>query len=431
MERPAHLEHEMTRSAVLFRNVRIFDGTSDQLTEPINVLVVGKTIATIDKQPITTPQGATVIEGGSRVLMPGLTDAHWHILAAGNDIAELNFGNIGLVYANAIAEAHRTLLRGFTTVRDMAGDVFGIKLAIDRGTIPGPRVYPSGAAISQTGGHGDFTFVYQRPTTFGGSPSHMEDIGFMTIADGPDAVLTAVREQLKKGASQIKLMAGGGVASLYDPIDVTQYTGEELKAAVQAAENWGTYVAVHVYTPQAIQQAIAAGVKSIDHGHLADEATVKLMAEKGVWLSTQPFAESDHSFPTADQQAKNRAVCNGTDNVYRWAKQYRVKVAFGTDLLFEPQDNYKQNEMLTRVAQYYSNVEVLKMATSQNAQLFAMSGKRNPYQEAKLGVVKEGAFADLLLVEGDPTADINVLKDHEKNFVVVMKDGTIFKDILR
>ena len=431
MERPANLEHEMTQSTVLFSNVRIFDGTSDRLTDQMNVLVVGKTITTIGKQPITPPQGATVIEGDGRVLMPGLIDAHWHMLASGNDIAEMSFGNIGLVFANTIAEAQRTLLRGFTTVRDMAGDVFGIKQAIDRGTIPGPRVYPSGAAISQTGGHGDFTFVYQRPKTFGGSPSRMEDIGFVTVADGPDAVLTAVREQLKKGASQIKLMAGGGVASSYDPIDVTQYTIEELKAAVHAAENWGTYVAVHVYTPQAIQQAIAAGVKSIDHGHLADEATVKLMAEKSVWLSTQPFAESDHSFPTAEQRAKNQAVCNGTDDLYRWAKQYQVKVAFGTDLVFEPHDNYKQNEMLTRVAKYYSNIEVLKMVTSQNAQLLAMSGKRNPYKDAKLGVVEEGAFADLLLIEGDPTTDISVLKNYEKNFVVIMKDGTIFKDTLR
>ncbi|MFL5254651.1 MAG: amidohydrolase family protein [Rhodopila sp.] len=242
-------------------------------------------------------------------------------------------------------------------------------------------------------------------------------------------MLAAVRDQLKKGASQIKLAVGGGVISDSDPIDTLQLTPDEIKAAVQAATDWGTYVAVHVYTSAGIHRALEAGVKSIEHGHMADEETIKLIGEKGAWLSTQPFGPGDNPL-TPEQLAKAMITAGKWKTILGWAKQHGTKVAFGTDLLFQPDGTYKENEMLTRFSQVYSNVETLKIATSGNCELFALSGERNPYKEAKLGVIEEGAWADMLLVDGDPIQDINVLNDYERTLVVIMKDGTIHKNTL-
>jgi imidazolonepropionase-like amidohydrolase len=416
-------------TSILINNVRVFDGVSDELRQG-NLLIVGNKIKQMTSAPITPPPHSDVIDGGGRVLMPGLTDAHWHMTIAANALANLEQADPGLMYANTVAEAHRTLLRGFTTVRDMAGPTFGIKAAIDAGVIPGPRVYPSGALISQTTGHGDFAPPYERPKALGGRSSHLEDLGEFVVADGVREVLAAVREQLKKGASQIKLAAGGGVISNFDLIDSTQFTPEELRAAVQAASDWGTYVAVHVYTPKAIRRALDAGVLSIEHGHLADEATVRLITEKGAWLSMQPFEPGDEPL-SPENAAKTKSMVGAWERVLGWAKKYRAKVAFGTDLLFDPTGAYKENIMLTRLAKIYSNVDVLKIATSGNCELFAQSGERNPYKQPKLGVLEEGAWADMLLLDGDPTKEINVLADPQRNFVVIIKDGKVYKNALR
>jgi imidazolonepropionase-like amidohydrolase len=234
----------------------------------------------------------------------------------------------------------------------------GTRQSTPRGACrPRPRIYPSQAAISQTAGHGDFGFVFEPPTALGGRESRAEQIGFLRVADGADRVLAAVREQLKLGASQIKLMAGGGVASLYDPLYTLQFTPAELRAAVEAAADYGTYVATHVYNVAGIHRAVEAGVKSIEHGHLADEPTVAMLAERDVWLSTQPFSHHDHSFPDPDRTAKDRQVCDGTEQLYRWAKKHGVKTAWGTDLLFEPDNNHRQSEMVTRLGEYFTGVE--------------------------------------------------------------------------
>ena len=227
-------------------------------------------------------------------------------------------------------------MRGFTTVRDMGGPAFGLKRAIDEGLVAGPRIYPSGAMITITGGHGDFRQLFELPRTLGGTLSRMEQIGGSLIADSPDEVRLRAREQLMLGASQIKLTAGGGVASPYSPLDVSTFTEPELRAAVEAAENWGTYVTVHAYTPVAIQRAIAAGVKCIEHGHLMDEATAKLMAEQGVWLSIQPFLdEMAQRFPPGTpKQAQAAAGVRRHRRRLPLAKKYKIKTAFGTDILF-------------------------------------------------------------------------------------------------
>lgn len=414
-----------SESSTLFREVRVFSGTADRLSAPVDVLVVGNRIARIAAgQPV--PGGATVIDGAGRTLMPGLIDAHWHMALAAVPLTVAMTGDANYLALLAAREAEAVLQRGFTSVRDAGGPVFGLKRAIDEGLVAGPRIYPSGAMVSQSGGHGDFRLPHEVPRA-GDALSHGERMGAGMIADGPDAVLRRVREQLMLGASQIKLMAGGGVSSPYDPLDVTQYTAAEFRAAVEAAENWGTYVAVHAYTPRAIRSAVEAGVRVIEHGQLADEDTVRLMARKGTWWSLQPFLDDEFANPQkGPARAKQLLVAEGTDRAYRLARRHRVNVAWGTDILFSPGGTRHQNAHLVKMQRWYTPAEVLQMATSGNARLLALSGPRNPYP-GKLGVVEEGALADLLLVEGDPLADLALLADPARNLRVVMKDGRIVR----
>src|SRR5262244_1029873 len=278
-------------SATLFQNVRIFDGKGGRLSAPSNVLVRGNRIERISTTGIAIDQGAgtVLIAGGGRTLMPGLIDMHWHTMFVRPPIASLFTADVGYLNLLAGAEATATLLRGFTTVRDMGGPTFGLKQAIDEGVLAGPRIFPSGAIITITGGHGDFRPFTDLPRILGGPLTRQETTGASIVADSPDEVRVRVREQLMQGASQIKLTAGGGVASPHSPIDASTFTEPELRAAVEAAENWGTYVTVHAYTPTAIKRAIAAGVKCIEHGQLMDESTARLIAERGIWLSIQPF----------------------------------------------------------------------------------------------------------------------------------------------
>lgn len=422
-------------TSVLFENVRIFNGTSEQLSAPSNVLVVGNKIQTISTASIPAPEGSvTRIDGEGRVLMPGLIDAHTHLFMETTPIAQLLSPDTSAeaLFQQAQTNATEMLLRGFTSTRDMAGPVFELKKAIDRGDVVGPRIWPSGAMISQTSGHGDFRSVKDLPRTASSSLSRGEVLGAGAIADGVDEVLRRTREQLMQGASQIKLAAGGGVASDYDPIDVSQYTEAEFKAAVDAAANWNTYVAVHAYTPTAIQTAIRAGVKSIEHGQLMDEETAQLMAENGVWLSIQPFLDDEDANPYPEG-SKNRAsqlqVSTGTDTAYELAKKYNLKTAWGTDTLFNAEGAPRQGAQLAKLVRWYTPAEVLRMATSTNAELLALSGPRNPYP-GRLGVVEEGALADLLLVNGNPLENIQLIEDPVKNFLAIMKDGKLYKNLL-
>src|SRR5262252_9181036 len=417
----------------VFSNVRIFDGKSDNLSAPTNVLVRGNKIEKISSQPIPTDRRADTVltDGGGRTLMPGLIDMHWHTMLVRPTVAQLLNGDIGNLKLVAGAEANDTLMRGFTTVRNVGGPSFGLKQAIDEGTTIGPRIFPSGAIISVTSGHGDFRQPWEVPRVVGAPLSRGEQVGAAMIADSPDEVRVRVREQLMQGASQIKLTAGGGVASPHSPLDATTFTLEELRAAVEAAGNWGTYVTVHAYTPESIQRAIAAGVKCIEHGHLMDEPTAKLIAEKDIWLSTQAFPdEMADAFPPGSlERDKAFEVFAGTDRTFMLAKKYRIKTAFGTDILFSPRLAQRQGELLAKLVRWYTPAEALVMATGTNAQLLALSGKRNPYP-GKLGVVEEGALADLLLVDGDPIANIRLIENPAKNFVVIMKDGKVFKNTL-
>jgi imidazolonepropionase-like amidohydrolase len=417
--------------STLFQDVRIFDGRSAALSPPSNVLVKGNIIERISSEPIPVGPNVTVIAAKGRTLMPGLIDAHWHAFMASVPQPVLMTADPNYLQLLAARQAEATLMRGFTTVRDLGGPVFGLKRAIDEGVIVGPRIYPSGAFISQTSGHGDFRFSFEVPRLPGGPLSHSEAEGIAAIADSPDEVRLRAREQLRAGASQIKLMGGGGVASPYNPIESTQFTEPEIRAAVEAAENWGTYVTVHAYTPRAIQQAIAAGAKCIEHGQLIDEPTARLMAEKEIWWSLQPFLD-DQDAPllvNPVSQKKQLQVFAGTDNAYRLAKKYKIKTAFGSDVLFDAKITTRQGAILAKLVRWYTPAEVLKMATADNGELMALSGFINPYP-GKLGVVEQGALADLLLVDGNPIESIKLMENPDKNFLVIMKDGTIYKNTL-
>ena len=363
--------------------------------------------------------------------MPGLIDMHWHAMLVRPTPAQTLEWDVG--YANLVAgdEATDTLMRGFTTVRDLGGPSFGLKRAIDEGVVAGPRIYPCGAVITVTSGHGDFRQPFEVPRILGGRLTRMEQLGGSMVADSPDEVRMRVREQLMLGATQIKLTAGGGVASPHSPLDASTFTEPELRAAVEAAENWGTYVTVHAYTPASIQRAIAAGVKCIEHGHLMDEADRQADGRAGHLAEHAAVSDemADAFPPGSTERAKVAEVLAGMDNTYRLAKKHKLKTAFGTDILFSPQLAQRQGNLLAKLTRWYSPAEVLVMATGTNAELLALIGKRNPYP-GKLGVVEEGALADLLLVDGNPLENIELIADPDKNFVVIMKDGKIYKNMV-
>lgn len=412
---------------ILFINVRLFDGKSATLRQGASLLVEAGRIKDIADGTPAPPDGARVIDGKGRVLMPGLIDMHWHAMFAALSVPALMTADIGYVHLAAAAQAEQTLLRGFTTIRDLGGPSFALKQVIDEGLAAGPRIYPCGAMITGSGGHADLRSVGELPRA-AGVPGTAEQTGGMAIADGADEVRLRVREQMLQGASQIKIVGGGGVSSPRSPLDASTFSEPEVRAAVETAADWGTYVAVHAYAPQTIRRALSAGVTCIEHGHLMDEATAAQLAERNIWLSTQPFVGDDDSVPlTGPSRAKQIQVFAGTDTVYRLAKKHGIRTAFGSDLLFSATLARRQGTMLTHLARWYGAAEALTMATATNGELLALSGPRNPYP-GRLGVLEKDAYADMILVDGDPLADLSLIADPEKNFVLIMKDGKIHKD---
>lgn len=418
-----------SQTNILINNVEIFNG-KDQKTIKANLLIVDQLIHRISKEKVETDnyESITIIDGKGKFLMPGLIDAHYHAMFASLPQVVLLTSDIGYVNLVAGKNAENLLMNGYTSIRDLGGPVFGLKKAIDQGVSIGPRIWPSGAFISQTGGHGDFRLPNEIPSDPNRGLSYAERINAAAIADSPDAVRLRTREQLMQGASQIKLMAGGGVSSVYDPLNVTQYTENEIKAAVEAAENWGTYVTVHAYTPRAIQQAIQAGVKCIDHGQLVDEATVKMMVKKNVFWSLQPFIDEGNTGNLSpESRAKQLEMYAGTDNAFAMAKKYKMKIAYGSDVLFNKNKASKPNAQLLKMKRWFDNYEILKMATADNADLLALSGKRSPYK-AKVGIIEEGAFADLLIIDGNPIENLELFTDAKSNLLLIMKNGQIYKN---
>ena len=336
---------------IVFENFQLFDGKSNALRGGLRLLVEGNRIKSIAGGDITPPDGARMIDCGGRVIMPGLIDAHWHTIFAALPINALLSADIGYIFLAASAEAERTLMRGFTTIRDLGGPSFPLKQAIDEGAREGSSDFSVGRDD-----HDDRRPWRHAPPVRSaeesGRPGELplEQTGGASIADSVDEVRLRVREQLLQGASQIKLVGGGGVASWRTTLDMFTFSEPEFRAGVEAAADRNTYVAVHAYPPAQIQRAIAAGTQCIEHGHLMDEKTAMLMAEKGIWLRTQPFVSEEDTPPMVGQSQINlRQVIAGTNTVYALAKEHKVKTAFGTDLLFSTTITERQGLMLNHL----------------------------------------------------------------------------------
>ncbi|TRX39008.1 metal-dependent hydrolase family protein [Flavobacterium restrictum] len=419
------------QTAILIENVSIFNGKENKITIG-DVLINDNKIVKIATTPIkSNVLGLKTINGKGKFLIPGLIDNHVHLSI--NTMGQMELLDPKLTEAKMDSltriEGKNMLLRGFTAVRDLGGPVFNVKKDIDAGKVIGPRIYPSGAMISQTSGHGDSRLPNEKSKHYGGQVSRGELMGVNYIADGVPEVLNATRENLRAGATQIKVMAGGGAATAYDPLDVTQYSLEELKAAVGAAEDWGTYVTVHAYTARAVRRSIEAGVKVIEHGQLLDEETIQLMADKGIYLSLQVLDPAPEKAPETTKIKKQKVV-DGTDFAFQMAKKYQVKLAWGTDYLFDPKQSANQNTDILKLKKWFSPFEILKLVTYDNAKVLALSGERNPYQAGALGVIEEGAYADMILVNGNPLQNIDLVGDPAKNFLVIIKNGVVVKNTL-
>ncbi|NCF38409.1 MAG: amidohydrolase family protein [Gammaproteobacteria bacterium] len=417
---------------VLFTNVHVFDGISAERLENANVLVEGNLIKQVSTSPIEVDSIYTV-DGGGRTLMPGLIDMHSH-LCFRNGMLEFRDGYDQMAAGAYTAFAMRDYLdQGFTTVRDAGCNVLGVAKAVKNGIVPGPRIYPSGAFLSQTGGHGDTGNFNDQP----GDQDKLEAAMVSFIVDGVGEVMKAARHNLRAGATQIKIMAGGGVASEFDPLHMTQFSLEEMNAIVGVAEDYGTYVLAHAYHDLSVNRAIDAGVKVIEHNFLVSEKTIKRMAKEGVALSVQsivafevfnPKAVEQVTFFSADQKAKAVKVNSGAKQMLEWAVKHDLLMVTGGDM-FGP-DLFRQAENIISFNNEILNNphHALKTATSNAATVVGFSGEMNPYKEGTLGTIVEGGYADIILVDGNPLEDINVIKRDSVDFV--MKDGLVYKNWL-
>jgi imidazolonepropionase-like amidohydrolase len=438
---PLAAAEEKPKPQTLFTNVNIFDGKSDTLAEGMSVLVDGNLIKQIGKG-LKAGDGAKVIDGGGRTLMPGLHDMHTHIgiyrpVAGDNRIDMTPF----LVGAVAAARAEGMLMNGFTLIRDIGGPAKFLQRAIDAGVVVGPRVLPTESFITQTSGHGDFrNRTDPHPNIDVRGSTNYIDQYYSCFADGPTEIRRCIREQLGKGATQIKIFTGGGVASEKDPLHSVQYTPEEVQVAVQTAAQWKTYVAAHAFTDASIRLAVENGVQVIEHGPLMSEDSAKLMAEKGTWLVPSVAAilaldlDNFKKISSPATYAKGVKLIDGVPKEMEYVVKHGVKMAFGTDLLADWEssvayDNDANKEFIW-LAKFMPNVDALRMATGNAGQLHALSGPNSPYQDGPTGVIQEGAYADILLVDGNPLEDIKIMTEPGKNFRIIMKDGKIYKNTL-
>ena len=420
----------------LITNVKIFDGESETLKDG-PVLIENDLIKAIGAGA-KAPDGATVIDGGGRTLMPGLIEAHAHLSLHGDLFQTRNDLNWMYVGAKSGAEATHMLMRGFTTVRDAGGPVNGLRKVIDAGHVVGPRIYAAGPPVSQTGGHFDIRGLNEPNYYFLGVPDAKQFMEWMYLADGVPEVQKATREVFRKGSSHVKIMAGGGVATVYDPLDGLQFTPEEIRAIVVEAEKVGSYAMAHIYTPDAITIALEAGVKSIDHGMLIDDKAMRLLKKKGAFLipslAVGLFTPEELAFawPTPETKAKGARIIAGMENEVILAKKHKVKIGFGTDFFGPTNAAFAMQALEFKArAKYFTPVEILRQVTSTNAAIVAMSGPMmNPYLRGPLGVIREGAYADILVVNGNPLDDIEILGDAKNNIPFIMKDGVIYKNTL-
>ena len=442
---PAADAQEKKPTQILFTNVNIFDGKSDKLDKGMSVLVEGNLIKQIGKGDIEADANATVIDGGGRTLMPGLIDNHVHLMLNGKGLTDIEVNQTWEDIAiGGVAMAEMYLMEGFTTVRDMGGANAGLTRAIDAGLITGPRVYPSGAFIGGRGGHADFANFSSLP----GGQTNMERLNISKSSDGSDAETVTARNNFRQGASQIKIMQTGGVASLFDPWQLNGMTEAEIAAAVEIADSYQSYVGAHSYTKDAMLRALDMGVKTIEHGFMFDDDIAAKMKKKGAYITTNLTAftpalgdiEALQDPRTARKLKSAQAAFTGyIDNV----KRLKPKRGHHTDCVGSAKVCPKQiaHEKWLN-GNFFGNHEALVSMTSIGGEIAALSGPVvNPYPDAKLGVVEEGAYADILVVDGNPLEDLSVIgaiekwhdappRDGVETLRLIMKDGKIYKNTL-
>jgi len=435
---------------VLFNNVNVFNGTDDKLYAGLNVLVEGNLIKAISENPIKTNAGANVIDGGGRTLMPGLIEGHGHLQMNGASINDIeNIKNWEELAIRSAVNARAALMSGFTTWRDAGGMGAGLRKTIDAGLVVGPRIYPSGGFIGPTGSHADFRNFNTPNETLNGPQSTGGRLGMTLTADSVDAIKAVGRQNFMQGATQIKIMSSGGVVSQFDPWQLDAYSAEEIRAAVEVADAYGSYVMSHAYSKKSIMRCLENGVKSIEHGFMFDGDIAKLMEEKGAYMTTnmQAFSPalaqvSAISASAASTRKANSAQLAFKDYVEN-VKKYRPKLGFQGDCVGLPESCQKQNDhQIYLGAKFFGNHYYLKALTSVNGEIVKLSGEvLDPYPEGKLGVIEKGALADILLVDGNPLEDITVIGGNEKWFdapvrdgidtlKIIMKDGKIYKNTL-
>jgi len=401
-------------AGLLLRNCRIFDGVTATLTHG-DILVRDGEIVEVSPQELDVPN-ARLIDAGGRFVMPGLIDAHFHAYATSRSVREIDA-------TSPILRAHRArpllesaLQRGFTSVRDAAGADAGLARAVDEGLIEGPRIFFGGKALTQTGGHGDM-----RP---GDDSCCCTSLGLTQIVDGADAVRLAAREELRRGAHQIKIFVSGGVVSPTDPIWMDQFSDDEIRAAVEEAATRRAYVLAHAYTSRSIRRAVSLGVRSIEHANLIDLETAKFVADRGAFvdptLVTYDAMHGSNEGLLPQSLAKLQEVEGAGLQAIAYCRDAGVRLGFGTDLLGDLH-RHQSHEFVLR-AKVQDPLDVLRSATSINAELVQRSGR--------LGTLAAGAVADILVVDGNPLDDISVLERSAESLLLVVKDGRIFKDQL-
>ncbi|CDT70201.1 conserved hypothetical protein [Vibrio coralliirubri] len=417
----------------LITNANLFNGVDNNLIENVSILIEDNLITQIGEIDPTIADETIDAQGGT--VMPGLIDAHVHITLSApfNVIDTMTREEVAIRSAKISQEM---LMRGFTTIRDVAGNTLGLKNSIDKGYATGPRILPSMAAISQTCGHSDYRQNQaQERLANGHEDSPMMKLGAMKVADGRSEVLKAVREQLFMGASQIKIMAGGGASSTFDPLDTLQFTSEEMKAAVDAASDYGTYVAAHIHTSDAMRRAAEAGVMSFEHATIMDDDIAEIIKEKGIWVIPSYFtssliAERKIPLPNEETYRKTERVGKAMFKSAELIKKYDIQnIAFGTDCVGETNVHATQLNELGAIEQVFDTITALRMATSNCGRLFEMSTYQHPYQEGKLGQIVEGAYADLLIIDGNPLESVACVANTETQ-KLIMKDGKVYKNTL-
>jgi imidazolonepropionase-like amidohydrolase len=425
------IAQEDAPAQTLFTNVQVFDGVNEERMAG-NVLVEGNLIKQVSADAINAP-GAVVIDGGGGTLMPGLIDMHSHLsimegMLEGRDAFDQMA--MGAMTGNVLRSY---LDQGFTTTMDLGGNVLGVAKAVNLGRIPGPRIFPSGGFLSQTGGHGD-TGRFNDEL---GETNRLEAVDFAHIVNGRAEVLEAARHNFRAGATQIKIMGGGGVASEFDPLHMVQFTPEEMEAAVQIANDYGSFVTVHAYHDLSVNRAIDAGIRLIQHNFLVSEKTIKRMKREKIalslqgWVALVQFGNADEiTFFSPDQKAKGTRVNKGASQMIAWAKKHDLLIVSGGDMFGANNARIQAQNLTILETVGFTPFEILKTATSNAATVLGWTGDMNPYKYGSLGTIEAGGYADLILVDGNPLEDITLLEDYTNNFKVIMKDGMVWKNTL-